>query len=114
VNLARGKWAAVGQQGIRTAADSIRSASVTVLDRKTAAGMGFRGLVLRVARTDSVTASSPLQVSVPDSLLAGSYGASYLSRIRWVQVPDCAGRKGCDLRSEHPVQERTTSPVLSR
>lgn len=94
-------WVAVDETGISIAGavpvdelkgddsnEAIDSVSVTVVDKTTAARLGYEGLVVKIKRTDGVDAESPIALQVPDSLLNGVFGADYASRVRWVEVED--------------------------
>ena len=67
--------------------DPVTSLSASVVDPITAKRFGLRGLVLKLQRTDGSSSTAPLAVRVPNSLLAGMFGADFASRVRWVQLP---------------------------
>ena len=94
-----GGWQPLGKSGISVAAavpgngkgvasrdKAISSATASILSSKEKKAFGLTGLVLRLKRTDGIATRSPLAVQIPDSLLAGMYGADFASRMRWVQV----------------------------
>ncbi|MEA9984126.1 MULTISPECIES: RHS repeat protein [Subtercola] len=69
---------------------SVQSVTATVLDQNTAAKHGLTGLVLKLVRADNAAGAAPVGVRIPNSVLAGLYGADFASRTRWVQLPDGA------------------------
>ncbi|MGH8959797.1 MAG: glycohydrolase toxin TNT-related protein [Jatrophihabitantaceae bacterium] len=86
-----GRWQSVDGSGLAVAAASGSGpVSVRVLSPAQAAAHGLAGVVLQVSATG--TARRAVSVSVPTALLNGLYGADYASRVRWMQVPDCASR----------------------
>ncbi|MFF0152078.1 polymorphic toxin-type HINT domain-containing protein [Micromonospora sp. NPDC005203] len=90
---------------------------VEVLPKAEAEAAGVRGgLLLRVGRTDGETSAGPVEVGVDYSGFASAYGADWSSRLRLVQVPECAlttpGTKGCELsplESRNDVRSQTAS-----
>ncbi|MDQ2837192.1 MAG: hypothetical protein M3Y42_03060 [Actinomycetota bacterium] len=87
---AAGSWTPVGTTGIylSAAAPAATGVTVQVLDRAGAASRGLTGLVLRLARTDARTATTPIALSVASSTLAGLYGADYAAHLQWTQTAD--------------------------
>ncbi|MGW5579021.1 RHS repeat-associated core domain-containing protein [Micromonospora chokoriensis] len=64
---------------------------VEVLAKAKAEAAGVRGgLLLRVGRTDGETSAGQVEVGVDYAGFASAYGADWSSRLRLVQVPECA------------------------
>ncbi|MET8530121.1 polymorphic toxin-type HINT domain-containing protein [Micromonospora sp. NPDC005172] len=101
----------------RTTVPTPSKVRVEVLPKTTAEAAGVRGgLLLRVGRTDGQISAGPVEVGVDYSGFASAYGADWSSRLRLVQVPECAlttpGAKGCEpspLESRNDVGALTTS-----
>jgi YD repeat-containing protein len=82
-----------------------RPVQVRVLDRAGAQAAGVEGLLLAVVPDD--TADAALDVSVDYAAFADAYGGDWSSRLRMVQMPDCA------LTTPSRPECRTQSPVAS-
>lgn len=63
---------------------------VATLDRATTARAGVEGVLLRVGRSDGISAPANAQVKVDYSKFATAYGADWSTRLRLVALPDCA------------------------
>ena len=90
-----GGWQSAGNTGLSLAAATAAGktakqsrVTVSVLSAADAKKHHLSGLVVKLSRTGGDTSANPVAVQVPDSLLAGLYGAYYSGRLRWVQVPD--------------------------
>ncbi|WP_347670156.1 RHS repeat-associated core domain-containing protein [Micromonospora sp. B11E3] len=118
VTVARASTAAAG-----SAEATPTKLRVQLLPQAQAEAAGLRGgLLLRVGRTDGALTAGPVEVTVDYSKFATAYGADWSSRLRLVQVPDCAltpsAAKGCTvvpLASHNKVRDRTvTASVAAR
>jgi RHS repeat-associated protein len=91
-------------------------ARVEVLSQSAAHAAGINGLLLRVGRADRVAAAAPMQVSVDYRMFRDAYGADWSSRLRLVQLPDCAltrpGAVGC-TEKVLPSRNNPTSATVT-
>ncbi|WP_203664267.1 RHS repeat domain-containing protein [Actinocatenispora rupis] len=74
--------------------------SVRILDHQTAVATGYSaGVLFRVARADGKRAKTTASVSIDYSAFRHAYGGGWASRLKIVQVPECAldakRRKDC-------------------
>ncbi|MGW1062141.1 RHS repeat-associated core domain-containing protein [Micromonospora rubida] len=94
---------------------------VQLLPQATAERAGLRGgLLIRVGRTDSGRTAGQVEMTVDYSTFGSAYGADWSSRLRLVQVPECAltsaAVKDClvvPLESRNTVRDRTVSASVS-
>jgi RHS repeat-associated protein len=92
---------------------------VELLDRKATTSAGVEGLVLRVGRTDGVTAAGRVRLSVDYRAFQDAYGGDWSTRLRLVRLPECAlatpAEPACrptPVRSANdPVAGRVTAEV---
>ena len=88
-----GDFAAVADTGLEVAAGPAAGSApasaapsapvhVEVLDPQTAAGSKAHGLAIRVSSQDNAAVT----LRVPDSVVAGAFGADYAQRVQWVTV----------------------------
>jgi RHS repeat-associated protein len=88
-----GAWQKVGKSGLQVAAASTSgeapaaSVRVTVLSKAERAKAHVEGPAISIARADGKTSAAPVAVRVPASVLQGTFGADYASRVQWVQTP---------------------------
>jgi RHS repeat-associated protein len=75
-------WQNLGSTGIMLAGAGAVSASI--VGATAAKQNGLKGLVMKLSST--ATTAAPVEVKIPTSVLAASFGADYASRVRWVQV----------------------------
>ncbi|MDG4811173.1 RHS repeat-associated core domain-containing protein [Micromonospora sp. WMMD1120] len=96
---------------------------VEVLPKDRADAVGVRGgLLLRVGRTDGEASPGQVEVGVNYAGFASAYGADWSSRLRLVEVPECAmttpNATGCELtplpsRNDARTQTASASVVAS-
>lgn len=107
-----GDWEELGDSGLAVAAASPvdgavqqqdTALTVEVLDANQGEKYAAQGVALRLRRTDQGSAA-PVAVRVPDSVLAGLFGADFAGRVRWVQYPDGGRAPGADQK---PVPSTT-------
>lgn len=102
-----GSWTSLGDTGISVARagtsaakakshDAAASVAVSVLDAAGLKKHGLHGLVLSMVRTDNKTATSPVAIKLPTTVLKQVYGADFASRIRWVQASSSATKTAAD------------------
>ncbi|MEU4337361.1 polymorphic toxin-type HINT domain-containing protein [Micromonospora lupini] len=111
---------AVAEAASRSAASAPGKVRVELLPKAKAEAAGINALLLRVSRTDGVASAGPVEVSVDYGSFASAYGADWSSRLRLVQLPECAltspAAKGCEpvpLQSRNEVRARTVSATVS-
>ncbi|PZF99891.1 sugar-binding protein, partial [Micromonospora deserti] len=105
----------------RSAETGLRKVRIEVLPQATAEKAGVRGgLLMRVSRADGVRASGRVEVAVDYAPFASAYGGDWASRLRLVQVPQCAlntpDAAGCSitaLDSRNDVRTRTVSAQVT-
>ncbi|GHJ47650.1 hypothetical protein Cs7R123_49920 [Catellatospora sp. TT07R-123] len=95
------------QRGFAPAGDTVTSASVRVHGRADAEAAGIDGVIVDVARADSVRRSGAVTVAVDYSGFAKAYGADWATRLRLVQLPACA------LTTPKASQCATSNPLAS-
>ncbi|MCZ7423706.1 hypothetical protein O7605_29785 [Verrucosispora sp. WMMA2121] len=92
-----------------------------LLSRAAAEAAGMRGgLLLRVGRVDAVAAPGQVEVTLDYAGFAAAFGGDWASRLRLVQVPDCAvtspGTAGCTgmpLPSRNDVRSQKVTAVVA-
>ncbi|MEU3874038.1 MULTISPECIES: RHS repeat-associated core domain-containing protein [Streptomyces] len=72
------------------AASDTAKVQVTVAERGSAQRAGVEGLLVSVARTDAGAGAKRARVRVDYSSFRGAYGGDWASRLRLVQLPECA------------------------
>lgn len=109
----------VGQPAARTAAAPGR-VRAEVLDRTATERAGVRGLLMRLARADGITAAGRARVTVDYASFATAYGADWSSRLRLVRLPACAlstpAKRECvaqPLPSDNDLAARTVSAEVA-
>ncbi len=89
----------VAGEASRSATSAPAKVRVELLSKAKAEAAGVNGLLLRVSRTDGVAAAGPVEVGVDYASFASAYGADWSSRLRLVQLPECAltspAARGC-------------------
>ncbi|GLW65303.1 hypothetical protein Arub01_35470 [Actinomadura rubrobrunea] len=80
---------------------------VTVLDRKATRTAGINGLALTVARTDK-SAPGRVGIRLDYAEFAQAFGGAYGSRLRLVQLPECA------LTTPSKPECRSATPIPSK
>ncbi|MFJ4846324.1 MULTISPECIES: RHS repeat-associated core domain-containing protein [unclassified Streptomyces] len=87
-----------------------RDVDVQVLDRKSLAEAGGLGLGVRLTRSDGLSQSGAVQVTLDYSGFKYAYGGDLASRLRLVQLPACAlstpRAKGCSAHKPVFVKAR--------
>ncbi|MGW5677903.1 RHS repeat-associated core domain-containing protein [Streptomyces sp. NPDC003860] len=83
------------------------SAEVRILDRATTDRLGIDGVVLTVARSDQATSPATLTVGLDYQGFAHAYSGNWSSRLRMVQLPNCA------LTTPDKPACRATTPLPS-
>ncbi|GHE45309.1 hypothetical protein GCM10018785_13740 [Streptomyces longispororuber] len=91
---------------------------IRLAGREQAGAAGVDGVLLTIADTGRTTAgATTARVTLDYSGFADAYGAGYGSRLRLVQMPECAlstpERKGCTRQRELPATNDATSGTLS-
>ncbi|WP_346342917.1 RHS repeat-associated core domain-containing protein [Streptomyces sp. SID5614] len=84
--------AASGKRALSSAPadEAPAQAKLDVLDRETTERLGVEGLVFSVRRADGESASAALGATIDYSGFAHAYGGNWSSRLRVVQLPECA------------------------
>ena len=72
-----------------TAASPLK-AHVQLADQKTVSGLGLRGVVLSLTRTDAGAGSSRAKVALDYTAFSDAYGAGWGSRLKLFTLPACA------------------------
>ncbi|MFE0629002.1 RHS repeat-associated core domain-containing protein [Streptomyces sp. NPDC058864] len=90
------------------------SATVKVLDRKTAQRAGVDGMLFSVGRDPAATGGT-VGVSVDTSAFAQSYGGAYASRLKLVRLPGCAATTPelARCRTARTIDTRTSGTTLT-
>jgi RHS repeat-associated protein len=87
----------------KTAAPAPAAVDVHVLDAAAVAPAGGIAVGVRLSRTDGVSVSAPVAVSVDYSKFGHAYGGDFAGRLQLVQAPACAlttpDVAGCDTRT---------------
>jgi RHS repeat-associated protein len=97
------------------------SVRVQVLPKATAEAVGVRGgLLIRLGRTDGARSAGHVEMGVNYRDFSTAYGADWSSRLRLLQVPDCAlttpTAAGCavvPLASRNDVRTQTVTAQLA-
>lgn len=87
-----GAWLNVGSTGLaaaqaKGAAPVVSKVKVELLDPATVGRAGLTGLVLRLTRSDAGKSDGPVAVRIPSGVVRQFFGADYVARARWVQLP---------------------------
>ncbi|MFE1518242.1 RHS repeat-associated core domain-containing protein [[Kitasatospora] papulosa] len=107
-------------QAAETSASSV-AAKVDLLGHAAAQKLGLNGVLFTVHPQDKLPDRSQLQVSLDYSSFASAYGGSYGSRLKLVQLPECAlstpAKAACrapkDLASKNSTENQVLTATVS-
>src|SRR5262249_20256419 len=86
-----GKLLTSGPRSVASASSTaVSRVRVSMASHSVAAAAGVHGVVFSVARADGNSAAGRVHVSLSYSSFAHSYGDDYASRLRLMELPDCA------------------------
>ncbi|WP_328606858.1 polymorphic toxin-type HINT domain-containing protein [Amycolatopsis sp. NBC_00345] len=98
------------------AAHAAGTVKLDVLDKSAADKAGVRGTLMKVTPSAGDT-SGPLELNLDYRSFAGAYGASYGSRLRFVQYPECLlstpDQPQCQVKTPLPSANNTQTDHLT-
>ncbi len=112
---------AVAAAGLPVTVEStaLARARVHAFGREEAKAAGVDGVLLRVSRADDIAAAGPVQVSVGYAGFRHAYGGDWSSRLRLIQLPECAlttpaapACQGTPLASVNDARNATVSATV--
>lgn len=88
------------------AAEAPSKVKVSVVGKEAARKAGVDGVLLSVGRSDGGAQAAPVKVEVDYDSFRGAYGGDYASRLRLVELPECAltTPERAECRTQTPLQ----------